>query len=447
MSTLSVSTHAPLPLGGLIVYGLSGAALGMAAIPIYLNVTRFYSENFGLALATIGLLLLLVRGFDAFIDPLFGTWSDTHCRKGGNRSFFLLLGAPVTALGLLMLYSPATFGITPGLAWLGISLIVVYLGYSCASVSYTAWAAEMSTDSTQRTRAVAWREGFTVLGVLVAVVLPAVLQQKTSAVNAFSQFAWMFVVFALCAAAITAWGAPASQARVDTTTTTSLRKSFTLPLRNPSGRTLFIVFIFNGIAAAIPATLIEFFVRDVVKAIDRLPVFLLSYFVAAVLGLPLWVWLAKRIGQAKVWALSMVLAIAVFFWAAFLSAGDVTAYLFVCILSGVVLGADQAMPAVLLAKVIDRDAENGLGRNEGAYFGLWSLVSKLNLGIAAGVALPLVQVLGYSGASTAAGTTAGTTGTNDGLLALAIVYAIVPCVFKIIAFVLLWRSSFVRGNP
>ena len=59
----------------------------------------------------------------------------------------------------------------------------------------------------------------------------------------------------------------------------------------------------------------------------------------------------------------------------------------------------------------------------GSYFGLWTLATKLNLALAAGIALPLLSALGYvpGGRDQAA------------LRALAIVYAFVPCGLKLAA--------------
>jgi Na+/melibiose symporter-like transporter len=63
------------------------------------------------------------------------------------------------------------------------------------------------------------------------------------------------------------------------------------------------------------------------------------------------------------------------------------------------------------------------------WFGWWNFTAKLTLAAAAGLALPLVQALGYA---------PGVRDANS-LLALAICYALVPCVVKAIAAALLWR--------
>ena len=105
---------------------------------------------------------------------------------------------------------------------------------------------------------------------------------------------------------------------------------------------------------------------------------------------------------------------------------DFTAFAIVCVLSGLAFGADLALPASLLADVIDDD-EGRDGRPDGAYFGLWHLLEKLALALAAGLALPLLQLLGYApGAVAGAGS------------ALPWVYALLPCAIKLAAALMLW---------
>ena len=93
----------------------------------------------------------------------------------------------------------------------------------------------------------------------------------------------------------------------------------------PSFRRLLAVYLVNGIASAMPATLVLFFIRDRLQAPAFEPLFLGSYFLAAALSMPLWVRAVARFGLARSWLAGMVLAIAAFAWAAGLGAGDVAA--------------------------------------------------------------------------------------------------------------------------
>jgi Na+/melibiose symporter-like transporter len=54
---------------------------------------------------------------------------------------------------------------------------------------------------------------------------------------------------------------------------------------NPAFLRLLVIFVTNGVAAAIPATLLLFFVRDVLHAEEVTPVFLATYFLAGALGM------------------------------------------------------------------------------------------------------------------------------------------------------------------
>jgi Na+/melibiose symporter-like transporter len=194
------------------------------------------------------------------------------------------------------------------------------------------------------------------------------------------------------------------------------------PLRRPAFRRLLAVFMLNGIASAIPATLVLFFVQDRLQAPPALePAFLGLYFVSAAISLPLWMRAVRRFGLARTWLVGIVLAVATFAWAATLGAGDASLFLIVCALSGAALGTDLALPGALLAGVIDANGDRG--KAEGAYFGWWNFAVKLNLALSAGLALPLLALAGY---------TPGTTDPQS-LQALTLAYCALPCALKLLA--------------
>jgi Na+/melibiose symporter-like transporter len=199
------------------------------------------------------------------------------------------------------------------------------------------------------------------------------------------------------------------------------------PFANPDFRALLSVFVVNGIASAVPATLILFFVQDRLQAAPHMQgLFLGSYFLSAALSIPLWLKLVERIGLVRSWGLGMLLAVAVFAFAALLGSGDSAAFMAVCALSGVALGTDLALPAALLAGSIA--AHGDRGQAEGAYFGWWNFATKLNLALAAGVALPLLDWLGYRpGAQNPAA-----------LQTLTFAYCLLPCALKLLAATLLY---------
>lgn len=407
-----------LPLPVLFAYGVFGMPLAMAALPLYVHLPKFYGDHLGLNLTLLGGVLLALRLADGVIDPLLGVLSD----RGGARKRWLALAAPILALGMVGLFMPVPRATLPLVAWLAAALALVYVAFSLATINHQAWGAELSSDPVERTRITAIREGLALVGVVIAAVLPSFLGGSDGGLG---RFALLFAAFVLICAVVTLAFTPAPVAQPVRTEPQRIRDLLSRPLADRQFRKLLLVFMLNGIAAAIPATLVLFFIADVLVAESAQGWLLALYFIAGAAGMPAWVALSARIGKARAWIAAMLLAIAAFVWAAQLGAGDTRAFAIICVMSGLALGADLALPPSLLADVIGRG-----GRMEatGSYFGLWTLATKLNLALAAGIALPLLAALGYAPGARDAGA----------LYALAFVYAAVPCVLKLGAGVALY---------
>ncbi len=402
-------------------YGFLGLALAFVALPLYVLLPHHYAREFGVPLAWLGGLLLACRLFDAFIDPLIGRLCDRlFARSTGAVLVAAGFAAAALAAGFIALFFPPVHGVPAVLAWAAGALVVTYTAYSVLTVLHQSWGAMLGGDETQRSRIVAWREGLGLVGVLLASMLPSLLGLPFTAT--------VFVVL-LCAG----WCLLA-QAQRPTPDAVPKPTSLWLPWRRPAFQRLMCVFLLNGIATAIPATLVLFFIQDKLQAArSDEPLFLASYFLCAALSFPLWLRAIARWGLARSWLAGMVFAVGVFAYASQLGAGDTAGFLVVCALSGAALGADLAVPSAMLAGVIERAGDRG--SQEGAYFGWWNFATKLNLALAAGLALPMLGWAGYA------------PGSRDpaALTALTAAYCLLPCVLKLMAAAILYRS-FVRGN-
>ena len=416
--SLAVSSAFAAPRSALqqgLCYGALGLPLAFVALPLYVLLPNHYASVFGVPLAVLGALLLGARLLDAFADPWIGRWVDAWFAHSARRVLAVASGAAVVlALAFHALFFPPAREPAALLAWCGAQLTLAYLSYSVLSIVHQAWGARLGGDPSQRARIVAWREGLALAGVLVASVLPSLAGLTvTSAVFAV---ALALGIGMLALAPRSAHGEHSLKA-----------PSRRLPLANPEFRRLMLVYMVNGVASAVPATLVLFFIRDRLQLPAHEPLFLFSYFLAGALSMPLWVRAVARWGLARSWLASMLMAIAAFIGASALGPGDLAAFTIVCLASGLALGADLALPGALLAGIVQRTGHSGDA--EGAYFGWWNFATKLNLALAAGVALPVLSVFGYS------------PGTRDesALHALAWAYGLLPCALKLLAAALLLR--------
>ncbi len=404
----------------LAAYGALGLPLAMAMLPIYVLVPNFYAADLGLGLALTGSVLFLARLLDTVQDPWLGRLIDRRSPRGWTR--LLASSALLLSLAMAALLVPPALDSLALAVWLGASLALAYTLHSLLNITYLAWGARLSDQLDVRTRVAAWREGAGLLGVVLASVLPSALATRYGMAAALSVFAATFAVL-LCAAMVILLCAAPQPRRSAQRAPASWRQ----PLRNGAFRRLAGIFFINAVAVAIPATLALFFIADRLQLAQLAGLFLALYFLSGAAGLPLWSRLADRLGKRRSWRIGMLSACAAFVWALLLDPGSAWAYAAVCVLSGLALGADLALPPALLADVIpaaERDATAG-------YFGLWSLLAKLALAIA-GLALPLLALTGYQ-----PGTPAGWN--------LALIYAGLPCLLKLLAARLL--TSMPSGEP
>lgn len=395
-------------------YGALGLPLAFVALPLYVVLPNHYATEFGIPLGTLGAVLLGARALDAIADPLIGRSADGWLARGGRRAWWVIvMAAVVLAAGFAALFFPQVQGESALLVWCALTLAVTYLCYSVVTVVHQSWGARLGGDAPQRARIVAWREGLALVGVLVASVLPSLAGMAVTT-GVFALVLGIGVLY-LRAAPAPAPSSPSARP-----------VSMRLPFTTPAFRRLLTVYLVNGIASAVPATLVLFFIRDRLQASSFEPLFLASYFAAGALSIPLWVRAVRWWGLERAWLISMVLTIIVFSGATTLGAGDVVAYTVVCTLSGIALGADLTLPSAILAGVIQRAGHGE--QSEGAYFGWWNFATKLNLALAAGVALPTLSWFGYSPGSDS----------PQALSALTAAYCLLPCLLKAGAAVLLY---------
>jgi Na+/melibiose symporter-like transporter len=393
----------------LLAYGLLGLPLAFAALPVYVHVPRFYAETTGLPLALLGFVLLGARLLDAGIDPWLGWLADRV-----SRPRMVAIALLPFAIGFVALLNPPSA--SPAL-WLLASLALTYLGFSAATVAYQAWGADLGRDAGERTRLTAAREGFGLLGVVLAAALPGLLAGQLD--EGIARLSWVLPPLLLIAAATT-FSRVAAGPAIETVSQ-PLLPSLRRVIADPAFRRLLLVFVANGIAAALPATLFLFFVADVLQLTAASGALLALYFIAGAASLLLWVRLAARHGRVAAWLAAIALSIAAFAGASLLGPGDLWPFAAICLASGLALGADLTLPAAMAADLGERQGQAG------ACFGVWNFVAKLNLALAAGLSLPLLGSLGY------------VPGSGAGLPALTFAYALLPLAFKALAGLLLWR--------
>lgn len=426
-----MSTNSDLSWRRIFAYGAPAFALAMPTIPAFVYLPALYADSLGLA--TAGLVLLGARIVDVVSDPLIGVLSDRHKTRWGRRKPWIMAGALLAGFALIQLFQPPGDVTAP---YLLIWAVLLYLGWTMVAVPYTAWGAELSGDYNQRSQITGVREGLTLVGILAAGSVPAITASMGwTEGEGLAAVSWLAIAVGAPTIFVLLWRVP--EAGSGPRATSSNRINFQNLLKaarilgenKPFVRILSAWFI-NGMANGIPAALFLLYLEFGLNADQtQRSVLILAYFLSGVLSIPLWLHLSRKVGKHRAWCWAMILTCAAFIWVPFLAPGDIALFAIICVVTGMGLGADLVLPPALQADVIDFDELRSGQSRAGLFFALWSMSTKLALAAAVGLAFPALEALGFS-----------TDGENSlsALRSLAVIYAGVPVVLKLIAIAVIW---------
>lgn len=408
----------------LTAYGSLAFPLAAAFIALQVIVPTFYAQALGLSLSAIGGILLAARLWDLFTDPVVGYLSDHTPAHWGRRRLWVVASAPLIAASVWLLFNPP---VDAGNRFLLLATLGIYVAGTMSIVPMNAWGAELSDNYHQRSRISGARVIFGLTGTLVALLLVDNSNNETLAQSLFAIATLTLVSLAVAV--------PAAAIVVpDKATVTSQGSSLSGALRlltTPSPfRRLLLAFLLNGLGNAIPATLFLLYVTHVLGAPGMAGPLLFGYFICSAASVPLWVRVSKSFGKHRTWCSAVLGSCAFFIFTPFLGAGDTALYIFAVVGTGLMIGADLALPAAINGDLIEWDAlENG-HRRPGLFFALWGTASKLAFALAVGLTFPLLDLIGFD---------ATATNLPEDIRTLAVMYAAPSIVFKLIAVTLMWN--------
>jgi len=371
-----------LTVSSKLAYAAPAFSLAVVGIPVYVYIPKFYTDAVGVPIGTMGLILLLVRLFDAFTDPAMGYISDRVKTPLGRRRPLIAAGAVLTVAAMVLLFNPPPrMDTAAATAWFAVMAAALFLFWTVIIVPYEALGPELTYDYNERTALFSVRDGALIAGTLVAAASPAFVkalwQIGESADGSRDVFRILSLLYGPLILASAAWCVMAFRERpvMRPEIIAPFFPGLTSSLQNRPFRILLISYTISAIGSNLPATLILYYVEYVLHS-SRADLFLLIYFVTGILLLPAWVAGARRFEKKRMWLAAMAVNTGAFFGVYFLGPGDEWAYGVLVAVSGMGFGAGLAIPSAIQADVIDYDQlKTGL-RREGVYIGLWSVAKK-----------------------------------------------------------------------
>lgn len=423
----------PLRLAG---FASIAVPIAGAGLPLSIFVPQLYATEFGLSLATIGLIFLLGRFWDVAADPLVGALSDRTRSRFGRRRPWIAVGGVLFGLSSALLFFPPAALVGP--AYLAAVLFFFYFGWSMIEIPSSAWAGELSAHYHGRTRAVSYQALLRAIGLLAVLVLPTVLDQfqpsnGTLKLKLVGGFILLTLVPALILALISFREPPAPPVvgpRPSFWRTAGLVFTDRLLLRVLASD------IVVTLGQSIRAGLIVFFAVWYMGLPAWASGLYLLQFVFGVFAAPIWLRIGYRLGKRQTAIVGELAQAAINIGLIFVFPGALPLLIALTVAQGLTQGSGNLMLRAMVADVADAHRlRTGHDRN-GLFFSVFALSAKLGPAIGVGIALPLVAWLGFAphaGNSPAA------------LEHLKYVFALGPALAHIFATLIIWRFPLDEG--
>lgn len=389
----------------------------------------YYAGELGLGLAAISTVLLLSRLTDFITDPLMGWISDHTRTRYGRRRPFIALGLPVMMFGIYKLFMPEPpVDIWYMLIW----NTVVYLGWTIMVLPYGAWGAELSDNYMDRARITAARQVWTIAGLFGASIAIWFFQEILKTPGSGDVLAGigmtLLVVFPVVVAALL-WLVPEREIDVVPKQQKWWRELTSMMKIGPFRRMLYVALAIV-IGEASRHAVVVFFMDDVLQAGDRIGRTFIFYYMMGVAAIPLWQYLAKKVGKHRSLAIAMTWSGLMVLATAFLGAGDYNTFLIFYVLKGASFGAFAYLPLAIVADVVDVDTAVTRQKRAGLFFAVFGAVDKIGIAIGMFIALQVLNLTGYDPSREI---------TESGLLMIRIEYAVIPTFFFILASYIVWN--------
>lgn len=405
----------------LALYAFIMLPSAFAGIPIYIFLPDYYHQAFGVSLLIISFILFILRIFDAIVDPVIGWYCDHYIRYRYVSLFFILV---IFMFGFYLALNPvAPFYV----ASLFIGVLLFSIAFSFINILTYAYGALWSKQLKHKATIISYREFFSLIGVLVGTLLPFFLRQSTQSANSNRILSIIFITLIFLGGIMFAiwlknFGDPMLKRKFKDKRPHLLRHYVRgLDLK---GLRFYLIYFVSALGSSIPAVMLVFFSRLVLKTPEQTGLYLFYYFIGTLLAIPLYKKLVSHFLLMRLWATTICITIVIFIFSLLLQPGDSIAFMLISFLSGICFAGEIIIPNIWLAQWIDQDHRQHLGHG---YYSFMAFLAKLSFALATIMSLPWIDRF-------------NSPWVIKGL------YCLLPCVIKGFAVVLILFSKTAKTN-
>jgi GPH family glycoside/pentoside/hexuronide:cation symporter len=391
-----------VPFATKVLYGAGDLTTSLLTTILAFNVLYFLTDVVGIDPALVALTIFMGRGIDWINDPIIGHLSDRTRTRWGRRRPFLLLGiAPLALTFIFFFWTPPWSNQVALAVYYGVMYMLLDTAATFVYMPYYALTPELTLDYDERTSLNTARMVFSILGGLLAAVLPPmVVQAFPDRRLGYFVMAMVFGSVGVLPLLLTFFGTRERPEHI-AQEQPSLRESLNAVHGNQPFLFGLGIFLVTWTVIDMLSALLLYFVDHWLQRGRDFEIIVGSMFVSAAIFLPLWNWVSGRWDKRIAYIAGMASLVAVLVILIFVQPGTPLPIIFgITSLAGIGVAAAHVVPWAILPDAIEWDELRTGQRHEGAFYSLVTLAQKIASWLVL-TTLPLIlKASGYVSGST-----------------------------------------------
>src|SRR5210317_1846768 len=368
-----------------IGYGSGDAAVNVVISSMFLIITFFYTDIFGLKPKDMAVLFLLVRLIDAITDPLMGMITDKITTRWGRyRHYFLFLSVPF-GLSVFLTFITPDFDYAGKMIYAYITYIFVTLMFTSVTIPYISLIGVITNSPKERLSANGYRLFFAkIAAFLVSIVVP-IIAERFGQENLGRGYQIAMGIMALLGTLLLLFCFYYTKERIEhEVETKTFIQQLKLLLKNEQWTLLIGVCFFGTIGYVIRNSVAIYYAKYFLGGNSTIQSsFLATGVIAAIIAMPISTYITKRYCKIKLfkWSQLLVGLISILMLIIVKPDNLILAYIMYFLLSFIVdLHAPVFWSAI--AEAVDYGHVKSGKRVSGLSFGGISFAQKLGMGLA-----------------------------------------------------------------
>ena len=412
----------------LVAFASPAAPISALGLPLIVYLPPFYAEDMGIGLSLVGSVFMITRFWDVITDPLLGVLSDKWRTRWGRRRPWIVASVPVVLIAVWQVFAP-----NPPVSWLYLLgwMIFLYVGWTLLTISHMSWGAELTPDYNERSRVQAAREVALLLGVVLVLLLPALLELLDPTSTRAGRVAAMGWFIILTLPFTVAWAVSSVPER-DAPTAPALgwKRATALVAQNAALRRVLVMDAVSGVGGGIISSLFLFLADDYLQLSSSASFLLLVYFISGVSFILPIVRVSYRLGKHRTLAFSSIFTTVSLPLILLIPIGNLPFAITFCAMVGINLGAGPLLFRSIMADVADHDRVESGAQRTGLYYSLLTMTNKVGYAVSIGLVYPALEWVGYA---------PGTENTPEAIAGLAWMFVWPPCLLFGMVALLMWN--------